>query len=106
MLQHYVRKQTLPLRPALLSPSHLPRPPRTTTDAVKELCSKNKYTCWFGGKKDWETQCPLISAEGTLLKQGCGQVRSAGYRTYLSYRMLPPRKKSRSTTYRALSYGP
>jgi len=42
--------------------------------AVKELCSRNRFTCWFGGKKDWETLCPLISAEGTLLKQGCGQV--------------------------------
>ncbi len=92
MLQRCVaaRIQNLPqcpcLHPAVLSPPYrtlcplpmVPRPPCTTTDAVNELCSKNKYTCWFGGKKDWETQCPLISAEGTLLKQGCGQVRSAG----------------------------
>lgn len=42
-------------------------------EAVKQLCSSNRYTCWFGGKQQWDALCPLISAEGTLLKQGCEQ---------------------------------
>ncbi len=41
-------------------------------EAVKRLCSAHQYTCWFGNK-DQPDACPLISADGTLLQQGCEQ---------------------------------
>ncbi len=51
----------------------LPRSLPPVAAAVKKLCSDLRYTCWLGGKQQWEATCPLISAEGNLLKQGCEQ---------------------------------
>ncbi len=69
-------RQWLPCRSVVQAAvCKLPSPvlPNPRAEAVKQLCSNNRYTCWLGGKQDWEALCPLISAEGTLLKQGCEQ---------------------------------
>ncbi|KXZ46258.1 hypothetical protein GPECTOR_45g128 [Gonium pectorale] len=41
-------------------------------DALTHLCAANRYTCWMDGDSG-PGLCPLMSAEGYTLKQGCEQ---------------------------------
>ncbi|GIL63872.1 hypothetical protein Vafri_17737, partial [Volvox africanus] len=41
-------------------------------NAVRRLCSDNKFTCWFK-RTEQDEQCPLIAADGSLQIQDCEQ---------------------------------
>eukprot|EP00198_Chlamydomonas_reinhardtii_P012186 XP_001701523.1 glyoxal or galactose oxidase [Chlamydomonas reinhardtii] len=41
--------------------------------ALRRLCHDRRYTCWTGDRVDHSGQCPLMTAEGEVVQQGCDQ---------------------------------
>ncbi|KAG2454370.1 hypothetical protein HYH02_001393 [Chlamydomonas schloesseri] len=41
--------------------------------ALHKLCRDRRYTCWTGGRDERSGLCPLMTADGDVVQQGCGQ---------------------------------